>query len=206
MARHVLDLLYGRTPVLASPGQESGGEQEAASLPDLLRDFDPDFMARPAANFQARPLYNPYEHRWGDRRAEILDFAFFCGDKPFPSAIPAGSTVTCHVRYRFLADVVRPIFGVTLKTKEGLTVYGTNSEMARMETPFSASPREGVMAFRLPLNCAPGDYFFSLGIASRDTNGEVVPHDRRYDSIHVCVEKRADFIGVTDLNAELKVL
>ncbi len=199
-----LDLLYGRTPAQLSREDVEGGR--AVTLPELLEDVDPDFMRRDDARFESRPLYNPYEHRWGDRQAEIMDFVLFAGDKAYPAGMPAGSTLTCHVRYRFLSDIVRPIFGVTLKTKEGLTVYGTNSEMAAMEPSFASDPREGVIVFRFDMNCAPGDYFISLGVASRDVTGEVVPHDRRYDAIHVCVEKRTEFLGVTDLQAELKVL
>ncbi|TWH02851.1 lipopolysaccharide transport system ATP-binding protein [Pseudoxanthomonas taiwanensis J19] len=100
--------------------------------------------------------------------------------------------------------MVRPIFGITLKTKEGLTVYGTNSEMAGMGDALAAG--DGVVACSFELNCAPGDYFLSFGIASRDGNGEVVPHDRRYDSVHLCVESSDAFLGITDLKAELQVL
>jgi lipopolysaccharide transport system ATP-binding protein len=207
--RHVvnqyLDLLYGRAPA-QSMRQDVGEPVCMATLPELLQGLDPEFLMHSEARFDARPLYNPYEHRWGDGRVEILDFALFAEDRPYPVIVPARGVVTCYVRYRFLADVIRPIFGITLKTKEGLTVYGTNSEMIEMDPPFVSEPREGVVVFRFEMNCAPGDYFISLGISSRDGNGDVVPHDRRYDAIHVCVEQRAEFLGITNLQAELKVL
>ena len=51
----------------------------------------------------------------------------------------------------------------------------------------------------LAFNCqlADGDYFISIGVASRN-EAEVVPHDRRYDSIHVRI-MGADFFGMADL-------
>ncbi len=200
-----LDLLYGRTPAeQANP--VPGGEPVPVELPVQLHEFDPDFASRPEPLFASRPLYNPYEHRWGDRRAEVMDFALFAGAEAFPQQVRARSTVTCYVRCRFSASLVRPIFGITLKTKEGLTVYGTNTEMTRMETPLSPEAGSGVIRCTFELNCAPGDYFVSVGIASRDASGEVVPHDRRYDAVHLCVEAADPFMGITDLGARLRVL
>lgn len=48
-----------------------------------------------------------------------------------------------------------------------------------------------------------GDYFISVGIASSDTSGEVIPHDRRYDSIHIASGPVKKFTGLTDLNARI---
>lgn len=202
-----LDLLYGRRPVEAagSAAAEMSAEGRGAALPEQLQAFDPEFASRPQALFSSRPLYNPYEHRWGDRRAEIVDFALFAGGQAYPQHVRARSRLACYVRYRLHAPVVRPIFGITLKTKEGLTVYGTNTEMAGMGDALTAGG-EGVIACNFEINCAPGDYFLSFGIASRDVHGEVVPHDRRYDSVHLCVEPVDAFLGITDLRAEFRII
>uniref|UniRef100_UPI00262FDF7C Wzt carbohydrate-binding domain-containing protein n=1 Tax=uncultured Desulfobulbus sp. TaxID=239745 RepID=UPI00262FDF7C len=49
---------------------------------------------------------------------------------------------------------------------------------------------------------AQGDYFLSLGIATR-VGEEIVPHDRRYDAIHLQVRPNASFFGLTDLGLRL---
>jgi lipopolysaccharide transport system ATP-binding protein len=49
---------------------------------------------------------------------------------------------------------------------------------------------------------APGDYFISLGVASKHGE-EVVPHDRRYDSIHLQVRPNSTFFGIADLGLEM---
>ncbi len=46
-----------------------------------------------------------------------------------------------------------------------------------------------------------GDYFISVGIASRD-GVEVVPHDRRYDSIHMHVIA-SKFYGFSDFKLSM---
>lgn len=202
-----LDLLYGRKPAIGSNAANGSlpeaDESRDAILPGQLQELDAEFGSRSEALFESRPLYNPYEHRWGDRRAEITDFAVFSRGEAYPQQVRARSRVTCYVRCRLHEPVVRPIFGITLKTKEGLTVYGTNSEMAGLGDALGG---DGVIACSFDINCAPGDYFLSFGIASRDANGEVVPHDRRYDSVHLCVEPVDTFLGITDLRAELQVI
>lgn len=205
VANQYLDLLYGRQPL--ERGEVSTRKAgDIAALPDLLETLDPDFATRQEELFDSRPLYNHYEHRWGDHGAELLDFAVFADEEPFPHSIRPGAMLTCYLRYRFLDDIPRPIFGVTLKTKEGVTVYGTNTEMTPPARPFAATTKDGVIGCRLMLNCAPGDYFLSFGIASRDAAGEALPHDRRYDAVHLQVGAGDPFLGITDLRAGIEVL
>lgn len=202
-----LDLLYGRTRLETK--REAGGTSKAgASSNHQLQAWDPEFGEREDSLFDQRPSYNPYEHRWGDGLVEIMDAAVFSGDLSFPPSVPTGTDISVYVRYRFKGEVERPIFGLTLKTKEGLTVYGTNTEMVHDDYPFpeGRAGQSGIVSCQFKLNCAPGDYFLSLGIASRDAAGEAVPHDRRYDAIHLCVEPAAPFLGITDLRARLEFL
>lgn len=203
-----LDLLYGRARQ-AVPDESGATPLRSIGevlLPQQVEATDPDFAHRDESLFEARPLYNRYEHRWGDGAAELLDFIVFSETESFPPSIRSGSAVTLYVRCRFHDALINPILGVTLKTKEGLTIYGTNTEMGITEGDFVSGNGGGVVACTFNINCAPGDYFISLGIASRNGQGEVVPHDRRYDSIHLCVESGESFIGITNLGAVLKVL
>lgn len=202
-----LDLLYGRESRKSTESVENLKGTSDAEIPAVVSTLDPEFSSRPGAWFENRPSYNPYEYRWGDGRAEIADFILHAGDVAYPQTIRSGDKVKLYVRYRFHEPIVRPIFGVTLKTKEGLTVYGTNTELTvPVGRVFDSQVVDGVLGIELGLNCARGDYFISLGIASRDVSGEVIPHDRRYDSIHVCISADDEFIGITDLGAKIKVL
>lgn len=200
-----LDLLYGRARVESSTVDEGVGH--SAPINKQLENWDAQFGSREKSLFAERSAYNPYEHRWGDGQAEFMDFVVFAGDDVYPSTIPAGGEIVVYVRYRFLAEVIRPILGFTLKTKEGLTVYGTNTEMAAVATiEHGCSGSSHIACFRFGANCAPGDYFLSVGLASRNVDGEITPHDRRYDAIHLGIEMTRPFIGITDLQARLDIL
>jgi lipopolysaccharide transport system ATP-binding protein len=154
--------------------------------------------------FATRHGYNSYEYRWGDGAATILDYYLAADDETYPSAISTGQRVTLAVSIKFHRDIYRPILGITIKTKEGVTVYGVNSEtlecndFIELGRSGSVIQAETVFTFRL----APGDYFISLGIASKHGE-EIIPHDRRYDSIHLQVRPNSTFFGLVDLNLKM---
>ncbi|ABB75687.1 lipopolysaccharide transport system ATP-binding protein [Nitrosospira multiformis ATCC 25196] len=205
--RHVvnryLDLLFGkerRNPdsPQAQPGdifQEDKGYAESAY--QLSTDSDV---------FQTRNGYNTHEYRWGDGTASILDFYLAANGEPYPSAITVGQTVTLAVSIKFHSDMWRPILGITIKTKDGVTISGTNSEMADLLDLQALVKKGAILVGKCSFQCrlGPGDYFVSLGLATRE-NDEIIPHDRRYDSIHFIVEPHNKFHGLADLALDLSI-
>jgi lipopolysaccharide transport system ATP-binding protein len=51
-----------------------------------------------------------------------------------------------------------------------------------------------------------GHYLISFGISSGDPMGELVPLDRRYDSVIVNVGRSLQFWGIVDMAAEFEQL
>jgi lipopolysaccharide transport system ATP-binding protein len=122
----------------------------------------------------------------------------------YPSAISTGQTVILGVSMRFSSTLVRPILGILIKTKEGVTIYGANSETLEVEA-FKSFGEHGQVAYATASFCcrlAPGDYFISLGIATKEGEGNT-PHDRRYDAIHFQVRPVTTFFGLVDLGLTL---
>lgn len=154
--------------------------------------------------FSIRNGYNPYEYRWGDGAASILDFHLASDADLYPSAITTGQTVTLGVVVRFNVDLVRPVFGVTIKTKEGVTVYGANSETLEIDDFRSLGKEGSVIEIEVVFCCllAPGDYFISLGVATKQGE-EILPHDRRYDAIHLQVRPTNRFFGLADMGLKM---
>jgi lipopolysaccharide transport system ATP-binding protein len=157
--------------------------------------------------FATRAGYNPHEYRWGDGTASILDFYLAADDEPYPSAITAGQIVTLAVSVKFHCDLLRPILGITIKTKDGVTVSGINSEMGEVTDLQILFKERQVMHAKANFKCglAPGDYFISIGVATGG-NEEITPHDRRYDSIHFVVRPHNKFFGLADLELNLAVI
>ena len=194
-----MDLLFGKERI------------DAAAPPSPV----PSVPAKPVENagarlnfvddvFSSHEGYNPHEYRWGDGAATILDFYLTAGDELYPSAISTGQIVSLGVSLRFRKTLVRPILGIAIKTKEGVTVYGVNSETLETSQVMSLGGEGTAAMVEATFTCrlAPGDYFISLGLATCP-GGEIVPHDRRYDAIHLQVEPATKFFGLADLELKL---
>lgn len=194
-----LDLLFGRSRQGATPGAMAPIDAILADPPEQSDDGpETDGDA-----FATRANYNPYEYRWGDGAATICDFHLRTQSETEPRQIAPGTPLTLDLGILFNRSITRPIFGLTIKTKDGITVFGTNTELKQVETcaGFGKAGSRGRVRFQFDCRLGPGDYFISVGIASRD-GSEAVPHDRRYDSIHLNIIGE-DFFGLAQLDVTI---
>ncbi|RYZ88252.1 MAG: ABC transporter ATP-binding protein [Proteobacteria bacterium] len=196
-----MDLLFGRHRKIVNTETTSVTE----NIPDSCSKIDDQNLDLSTNVFSTRPGYNKSEYRWGDGSAEILDFVLR-STQLYPAIVDSGDVIQVHFSVKFHSNIERPIFGINVRTKEGVMVCGTNSELQRVHD-FETRGQRGsvsVARFRFEAKLTMGDYFISLGVASH--NGfEVVPHDRRYDSIHFTVGETKSFYGLADLNMELMI-
>ena len=198
------DLLFGRekSPVTDKSLDLAEAErvelQPTAAEKVVLR-FDADSYAE-------RFGYNSHEYRWGDGAATLVDFHLSASGREYPQSVESGEQITLQVAMLFNRTVINPIIGFTIKTKEGVTVYGTNSYMLDCHETgligLAGSQAKALLTFKNAL--ATGDYFISVGIASRQGE-DIVPHDRRYDSIHFVVEPTPKLLGLIDLGASIDI-
>jgi lipopolysaccharide transport system ATP-binding protein len=211
-----LDLLFGRERKAVSVKKEDASPVVAAD--DIVGKQGKDVIARadelsgdaPQLEFDRdafveRPPYNSYEYRWGDGSAAITDFRVVSEGVVYPNAIASGASVMLDIAFTINAPMMRPIVGVTLKTKEGVTLYGSNSELLQcdgLEVVCEAGSK-WIARVQFDCNLGPGDYFVSLGIATRHGE-EIVPHDRRYDSIHLVVASDSRFFGLANLYMKME--
>lgn len=195
-----MDLLFGKE----KPSNQDAPEKP--SEPSEKNNKKIEFQLSPQEDlFHKRNSYNPHEYRWGDGAATIIDYYLAADGTPYPPAIDTGQKIKLVASIKFHRELHRPIMGITIKTKEGVTVYGVNSETLEFDQFQKAGKNGSITHVEMTFVChlAPGDYFISLGVATK--NGEdVIPHDRRYDSIHLQVTPISTFFGIADL--ELKMI
>ncbi|SOD39850.1 ABC transporter ATP-binding protein [Nitrosovibrio sp. Nv4] len=197
-----MDLLFGKEKCdIATPRVQPGERAQAANRTKAA------YQLNEAKDvFANRPGYNSHEYRWGDGTASILDFYLAADDEAYPSAITAGQRVTLAIAVKFHCNMLRPMLGITIKTKDGVTVSGTNSEIAGLRDLHVLLKAGSVIYVESDFRCGlgPGDYFISLGVVTRE-NDEIIPHDRRYDSIHFVVQPHNRFYGLADLEFNMAV-
>jgi lipopolysaccharide transport system ATP-binding protein len=198
-----LDLLFGKEKAAIASTEAVNkvveAEIEFASKPDGYQ------LSVTNDCFSTRAGYNPHEYRWGDGTATILDYFLAADNTHYPSAVSTGQSITLAVAVKLLKDFHRPILGITIKTKEGVTVYGANTETLGCKDFGEAGSMGAVIQVVADFKCnlAAGDYFISLGLASKHGE-EVIPHDRRYDSIHLQVRPNDQFFGLANLGFTLQ--
>jgi lipopolysaccharide transport system ATP-binding protein len=145
----------------------------------------------------------PLAPRWrrGDGRAEILAVELI-GEMGAPTVVwRSGELAVVKVRVRFREAVADPVVGIMIRTRIGLNVYGTNTELERLKVgPCAAGDmRELTYAFRCEL--CPAQY--SLTVASHDPDG--VWHDWLEDAVSFAVSGDRYTAGVANLRATVSI-
>ncbi len=139
--------------------------------------------------------------RRGDGRAEILSLETL-GSEGKPTAVwRSGEKVAIRVTVRYHDAVEEPVIGVLIRTRIGLNVYGTNTELEKISTgSCAAGSRMGIeFAFRCEL--CPGEY--TITAASHDADGTA--HEWLDDAVAVAVTDSRYTAGVANLRANVKI-
>ncbi|MCY1379281.1 hypothetical protein D9M69_669860 [compost metagenome] len=107
----------------------------------------------------------------------------------------------------FEQEIPHPVIGFTIKNTEGVTLFGCNTES--LDVSGLVGMGKAKQSFKVELDLTnrlgAGDYFISVGVASRHGD-DILPHDRRYDSIHVQVLGSQRFHGLIDLDAKIRLI
>lgn len=202
-----LDLLFGQVVEPASePAPEPEPEPEKVEF-FVEGDGEQAQFSTDDEHFQDHPNANPHEYRWGDGAVSITDFLLEGEKSAYQTVVDSGERVRLSFNVRINQRVRGIIFGVTLKTREGVTLSGSNTEkLGDYDNERWFDPGTIITpSFEFVCRLGPGAYFISVGVASRE--GElVVPHDRRYDAIAIDVRSVNEFFGLVDLEMSLDKL
>jgi ABC-type multidrug transport system ATPase subunit len=148
-------------------------------------------------------LKNPLRpaKRRGDGRAEILSLETLDGAGNPTAVLRSGENATVRATVRYHDQVEEPVIGIMLRTRIGLEVYGTNTELEKVSTGiFSAGGRLRIeFGFRCDL--CPGEY--TVTAASHDADGTT--HDWVDDAVMFTVADSRYTAGVANLRAKVKL-
>ena len=135
--------------------------------------------------------------RRGDGRAEVAGIELIGEEGRATSVWRSGELATVRITIDFRNDVEDPVVGMMIRTRIGLNVYGTNTELEQTPLgPRRAGERIAVgFGFRCEL--CPGDY--TLTAASHDPDG--VWHDWLEDAVAFSVVDARYTAGVANLRA-----
>jgi len=137
--------------------------------------------------------------RRGDGRAEVLSIETLGADGRPTIVWRSGEQVTVRVGVRFHAAVPDPVVGMMIRTRIGLNVYGTNTELERVKLGPCCAGDARDIRFTFSCDLCPGEY--TLTAASHDPDG--VWHDWLEDAVAFAVSDDRYTAGVANLRARV---
>jgi ABC-type sulfate/molybdate transport systems ATPase subunit len=135
--------------------------------------------------------------RRGDGRAEIVEIDTIGETGQATSVWRSGELAVVKVQVRFHAAVDAPVIGIMIRTRVGLNVYGTNTELERLALGPRAAGDTLEISFAFRAELCPGDY--TLTSASHDPDG--VWHDWLEDAVAFSVTDDRYTAGVANLRS-----
>ncbi len=135
--------------------------------------------------------------RRGDGRAEIVKLEI-AGEDGRPTMVwRSGELAVVKVTVRFRDAVADPVVGMMIRTRIGLNVYGTNTELEKLKLGPRAAGDTLEIRFGFRCELCPGEY--TLTVASHDPDG--VWHDWLEDALAFSVNDTRYTAGVANLRA-----
>ncbi|HGC3862899.1 TPA: O99 family O-antigen export ABC transporter ATP-binding subunit [Escherichia coli] len=192
-----MDELFGKTNSLSEYKKNSTEPKNSMAL---FKDADP---TETKEFYHTRPGYRPEEYRWGQGGARIIDYTIQVNGKHYPSNIESNQLTDFYIKVFFEQSYDNIVPGILIKTLDGIFLYGTNSFLAS-EGKDEIGVKSGdikIFKFSFPLDLNSGDYMLSFGVSAGNPQSEMIPLDRRYDSVILHVRKKMEFWGIIDLKS-----
>jgi ABC-type sulfate/molybdate transport systems ATPase subunit len=140
--------------------------------------------------------------RRGDGRAEIVGITTV-GENGRPTMVwRSGELAVIRVQVRFRDAVADPVVGIMIRTRIGLNVYGSNTELEKLKLGPCAAGAVLELAFAFRCELCPQEY--TLTVASHDPDG--VWHDWLEDAVAFSVSDTRYTAGVANLRATVSLL
>lgn len=191
------DQLFGKTEkaIEKEVGKNVSSEQLGDDLESTFINSKPN-EDRCVSNI----TYNSQEYRWGSRDAEIIDYQIVSDGRYNQVEYNSSFPMTVSVKVKFNKTILKPVYGLTIKTIDGVIVYGSNSRDLGQPFVIKNQGEWSIIKFEFIPNLVHADYFISLGVAEDIPGEEPIPLDRRYDMIHVKLSHNTLGFGIIDLD------
>jgi len=179
----------------------NAGVQDHGRIKDFLHNVPPK------DGYSKRKSYNKNEFRQGDNRALIMDYLLVCADRFDPAEIAPNDKIDVYIKVVFNEKVNLPVFGIAVKSLDGIRIWGTNTFLDQIHIPSVNKSEMVIFKFSVKMALAAGDFFLTLAIVERSGN-EYVFIDHRTDIIHLLVksERPEGFHGFVELESESKLI
>lgn len=139
--------------------------------------------------------------RHGDRRAEVAGIEIIGENGQPVTTVRSGEKIAVRLTLRFHQAVEAPVAGILIRNRIGVGVYGTNTELEKVEIGARRAGETAVVDFEFVCDLCPQEY--SVTAASHDPDGTA--HDWLEEALLFSVVDERYTAGVANLRARVKV-
>lgn len=147
---------------------------------------------------------NPNVLEYGEKRAEIVDFAVIDENGLCTNTIEKGSEFTIKMKVHFKETVSEPIFAYTIKDPRGTEITGTNTMYEECDIQPKDNGDEVTVSFRQKMNLQGGEYLISFGCTGY-REGDFHVYHRLYDACSLTVVSTKNTVGFYDMESQVTV-
>lgn len=147
---------------------------------------------------------NPKINEYGNRKAEIIDFAIIDENGMYTSSIMKGTSFKIRSKVRFNEAINDPIFTYTFKTIKGTDITGTNTMFEKVSVGTTKPGDVYVATFEQEMSLQGGEYLLSISCTGF-VEGELTVYHRMYDVINITVISDKNTVGFYDMNSKVSV-
>ena len=193
--KEIIDL-YKQVLVSQAENRELTDEQPTVSEDDSMDD---------EGRWKDTLMLNPNVLDYGDKQAEIIDFAIIDDKNRITNNIQKNTDLRIRMKVKFHTDIDEPIFAFTIKDLQGTEVTGTNTMYEQVNFGLVKAGEEKVIEFSQNMNLQGRNYLLSFGCVGYHDNDFLV-YNRLYDVCNINVISDKNTVGFYDMNSTVKVL
>ncbi len=139
--------------------------------------------------------------RHGDGRVTVEDLQIL-GESGAPTvSLRSGEAMRVKARLQFHQTVENPVAGIQIRSRIGVVVYGTNTELEEVAIGTQRKGEAVMVEFQLRCDLCPQEY--TLTVACHDPDG--TPHDWLEEALLFSVTDTRYTAGVANLRARVIV-
>ena len=147
---------------------------------------------------------NPETLEYGDKQAEIIDFAIVDETGKLSNVIEKGASFTIKMKVLFQEAVAEPIFAFTLKNLMGIELTGTNTMVEKQLVDPAQKGAVRIVSFTQKMTLQGGEYLLSLGCTGYEQE-EFKVHHRLYDVCSLGVISEKNTVGYFDMDSLVEI-
>ncbi len=153
-----------------------------------------------AGEWKSHFTLNPNVIEYGNKEAELIDFAIVDEEGMLTGTIEKGTSFSVKSKVLFHQEIQNPIFTLTFKDIHGTAITGTNSMYEKAEIGIAKAGEIYVATFTQEMNLQGGEYLVSMSCTGY-ADGEFTVYHRLYDVLNLTVISDKDTVGYFDMNS-----